>query len=362
MKQYVIISGGGTGGHIYPALATAEALQKLDSELEIIFVGAEGKMETQIIPHYGYPLITLPIRGFQRRKLKANLKLPLQIMASLFKALKILNRYKPVAVVGTGGYVSLPIVWLGQWLGLKTFIQEQNSFPGWTNRILGRRASGICVAYPKMSKFFPPQKTFYLGNPIRKVLDLERIEASEARNYFGLTDASKPCLLVLGGSLGAKSINENLLEITPNLLKMNIQIIWQTGKGYYERINQNITSNQNLCLKPFIDRMDYAYKLADLVVARGGALTISELALMSKPAILVPSPNVTDDHQRKNISALVTQKAAYLIEDAKLKTDLKPLILKLLNDENQRESLSANIKTFAKPTAASDFARLILGK
>ena len=359
MKRHIIISGGGTGGHIYPALATAEALQKLDSNLDIIFVGAEGKMETQIIPRFNYPLITLPIRGFQRRKLKANLKLPLQIITSLFRAFKILNRYKPLAVVGTGGYVSLPILWLAQWLGIKTFIQEQNSFPGWTNRILGRRASGICVAYPKMDAFFPPKKIYFWGNPVREVLDLEGVKISEAQNYFGFTE-SKPCLLVLGGSLGAKSINDALLEIVLNLLSAGIQVIWQTGKGYYDRLKASLDSNSNLCLLPFMDRMAYAYKLADVVVARGGALTISELALAGKPSILIPSPNVTDDHQRKNIAALATQKAAYLIEDDKLKTDLKPLILKILNTKNEQESLRKNIKTFAKPTAATDFARLIL--
>ena len=358
MKRYIIISCGGTGGHIYPALATAEALQKMDSNLEIIFVGAEGKMETQIIPRYGYTLIALPIRGFQRRQIKANLKLPIQIVVSLFKSLKILNRYKPIAVVGTGGYASLPVLWLAQWLGLKTFIQEQNSFAGWANRILARRASAICVAYPKMNDFFPSRKTFYLGNPVRQVLDLNTVEIDEARSYFDLQE-SKPCLLVLGGSLGAKSINEALLEIAPSLLS-DIQIIWQTGRGYYEQLNNSLESNPNLSLQPFIDRMDYAYKLADVVVARGGALTISELALMSKACILVPSPNVTDDHQRKNILALSSQKAAYLVEDDKLKSTLKPLILKILNDKEEQKTLTINIKKFAKSEAAMDFAKLIL--
>ena len=359
MKKQLIISGGGTGGHIYPALALAEAIERIDKNVDILFVGAEGKMETQIVPRYGYPIKTLPIRGFQRGKIKANLGLPLRIISSLIRAFKIVNYYKPAAVIGTGGYASLPLLWLAQWLGIKTFIQEQNSFPGWANRLLARRAYAVCVAYPDMEKFFPAQKICYFGNPLRPTLDLTKIDKSTARAHFGWHE-SKPCLLVMGGSLGAKSINEAILQDLKYFLDSGFQVLWQTGKNYYRSICNSVENHPDLFICPFIDQIAYAYKLAGLVVARGGALTISELAAAAKACILVPSPNVTDDHQHKNILTLSQQKAAYLIDDHNLKKDLKVLVLKLLNDENEQKVLSDNIKTFAKPKAALDFAHLIL--
>ena len=358
MKK-IIISGGGTGGHIYPALALADALKAKDKSYELLFVGAEGKMELEIVPKYGYKIIALPIRGFNRGQTLSNLTLPFRIISSILKAIIILQKEKPNAVIGTGGYASLPLLWIAQWLGIKTFIQEQNSYPGWTNRLLSSKADKIGVAYPNMDKYFPSHKLVFLGNPVRSHINLENSSKQEALDYFGIKENKKRCLLIMGGSLGAKSINTVFEKHIQKLLDQGISILWQTGKLYHKRILKNIPTHPDLKIKDYIDNMAYAYKVADLVISRAGALSISELALARKACILIPSPNVAEDHQTKNSMALKEKNAALMLPDHILDSKLIPSILDLFQKPDKLKELSVNIKFFAKPNAANDFANLI---
>ncbi|MCS6969246.1 MAG: undecaprenyldiphospho-muramoylpentapeptide beta-N-acetylglucosaminyltransferase [Cytophagales bacterium] len=360
--QRVIISGGGTGGHIYPAIAIAEALQRHIPQIEILFVGAEGKMEMEKVPKAGYSIVGLPIRGWQRGKWRVNVtSLPWRIVASLWKAYRILRQFRPDAVIGTGGYASIAIGQLAAWMGVPLFLQEQNAFAGFTNRLLGKYARKICVAYPMMEKFFPKDRIALTGNPVRQdlhCLDKLRLEAAK---YFGLNPESKT-IFVMGGSLGANTINQAVLKALPKWMAAGYQLIWQTGKAYYESLQETVPSYQGLYMSQFIYQIPYAYALADVVVSRGGAISISEICIAGKPCILVPSPNVAEDHQTHNVETLASRGAAIVIKDNQVVEQLGDVLLELLSDKARQESLIKAIKNFARPTAADEIAKLIINE
>ncbi|MBP5365913.1 MAG: undecaprenyldiphospho-muramoylpentapeptide beta-N-acetylglucosaminyltransferase [Bacteroidales bacterium] len=355
----VIISGGGTGGHIFPAISIANALKEADPTIEILFVGAKGKMEMEKVPAAGYEIIGLPVAGFHRkinfRNICRNMLFPFRLIASMMKAGKIIRQFKPDAAVGVGGYASGPTLRKASGKGIPCLLQEQNSYPGVTNKILAKKAKRICVAYPDMERFFDKDKIIMTGNPVRQSL-LAEVDRNEAAEFFGL-DPKKPVILVIGGSLGARSINEGLSASLDDL-NDGVQLLWQTGKIYFDNI-KNIVGQRNqpnIKAFDFIKRMDLAFGLADIVVSRAGASSISELALLGKPSILVPSPNVSEDHQTKNAMALVNKGAAMIIKDVDTRLILSES-QKALADKATLESLSANIKMFARPNAASDIAK-----
>jgi UDP-N-acetylglucosamine--N-acetylmuramyl-(pentapeptide) pyrophosphoryl-undecaprenol N-acetylglucosamine transferase len=359
-KPYkIIISGGGTGGHIYPAIAIANALKEIDNRTEVLFVGAEGKMEMQKVPQAGYKIIGLPIAGIQRKLTASNLLFPFKLMNSLLKARKVISDFKPDAAVGVGGYASGPLLYAAAGRKIPTLIQEQNSYAGLTNKWLARKANKICVAYGGMEKFFPAEKIIFTGNPVRKDILQANQKRKEALEYFKLSE-NKPTLLVIGGSLGARTINETLKASLPTLSQANCQLIWQTGKFYYESCKQAATGIANVHVYDFISPMDLAYGVADAVISRAGALSISELCLAAKPAVLVPSPNVSEDHQTKNAMNLVNNGAALMVKDAEAMEKMVPTALALLNNASQKEQLSANIRKMGKPDAARQIAEEIL--
>ena len=358
MKR-VILSGGGTGGHIYPAVAVAEALKrKFGEEVEILFVGAEGKMEMEKIPALGYSIKGLPVAGIQRKLNAANiinnLKVPFKILASIRRAKRLVREFKADVVVGFGGYASAPILWAAQRLGIPTIIQEQNSYAGVTNKLLSKRAKRICVAYDKMERFFPADRIVMTGNPLRGRFSAEGSNRDEALAYYGL-DNSLPVVLVVGGSLGTRTLNEMMKAWILTLDgQAPVQVIWQTGK-YYEREMQQFLAEhptKNIWQGAFIDRMDYAYAAADVVISRSGACTVSELCLVAKPTIFVPSPNVSEDHQTKNAMALVEKGAAEIVHDNEAKSLGMQLAMEIARDERRLESLSENIAKLAISDAA----------
>ncbi|MCF0191411.1 MAG: undecaprenyldiphospho-muramoylpentapeptide beta-N-acetylglucosaminyltransferase [Marinilabiliaceae bacterium] len=354
----VIISGGGTGGHIFPAISIANALKEADSTTEILFVGAKGKMEMEKVPAAGYKIEGLPVAGFHRqiniRNIGRNMLFPFKLVASMFKAWSIVRSFKPDVAVGVGGYASGPVLRCAASAGVPCLIQEQNSYPGVTNKILAQKAKKICVAYPNMERFFSAEKIIMTGNPVRQQL-LNSTTREEAAKEFGL-DASKPVILVIGGSLGARSINNGISE-TLDILDDNVQLLWQTGKIYFEGVSNLLAKKkrENVKAMDFIKRMDLAFSIADVVVSRAGASSISELALLGKPSILVPSPNVSEDHQTKNAMALSNVGAAVLVKDADTK-QLIEVAMRCLSNKEKLKELSDNIRSFAKPTAASDIA------
>lgn len=354
----IIISGGGTGGHIFPAIAIADALRRINSEVEILFVGALGKMEMERVPAAGYNIIGLPVAGFQRRLTWKNITFFFKLAASVLKARKIVNKFRPDVVVGVGGYASGPVLRAAASKGIPTLIQEQNSFPGVTNRLLARKVAAICVAYPGMERFFNASKILFTGNPVRKAL-MNPVDRAEALSHFGLQPNMKT-ILVIGGSLGARSINNGMLEKPELLQDKDVQVIWQTGKYYFDTLEKQLPQNPNLKVMPFVQRMDLAYGVADVVVSRAGAGTISELALLGKAAVLVPSPNVSEDHQTKNAMALVERKAAVLVTDRDCVEKLLPTALQLVEDGSQIQQLQQNIKEFARPEADEDIARYVI--
>ena len=356
----IIISGGGTGGHIFPAISIADALRRLNPDVEILFVGATGRMEMERVPAAGYEIIGLPVAGFQRRITHKNITFFFKLLSSVLKARKVVRQFKPDVVVGVGGYASGPVLRAASSKGIPTVIQEQNSFPGVTNRILSKRANAICVAYPGMDRFFNPSKIIFTGNPVRQGLT-SQVDKEEALSHFGLKPNMKN-ILVIGGSLGAGSINNGILRNVEMLKRDDVQVIWQTGKNYFEQIQKKVLAKgiKNLRVMPFIQRMDYAYSIADMVVSRAGAGTISELALLQKAVILVPSPNVSEDHQTKNAMALVDKKAAILVKDSESAEKLLEQALNLIHDEPKLSDLKENIKAFAKPHADEEIARYVL--
>ena len=359
-KLKIIVSGGGTGGHIFPAISIADAVKKADPEMEILFVGAKGRMEMERVPAAGYKIVGLPVAGFQRRFTFKNVTFFFKLAASIIKARKIIRQFKPDVVVGVGGYASGPIMKAAAFKGIPTLIQEQNSFPGVTNLLLAKKAVLICVAYPDMEKFFDAEKILLTGNPVRQAL-MNRVDKEEAYKHFELTSGQKT-ILVVGGSLGARSINEGISERVEMLRSIDIQMIWQTGKNYYDDIKKRTDQLglSNLKVMPFVQRMDLAYAIADVVISRAGAGTISELALLGKAAVLVPSPNVSEDHQTKNAMALVNRHAALLIRDNETTEKLLPQAIELINSEILIKELQKNILGFAKPNADTDIAKQVI--
>jgi len=357
----VIISGGGTGGHVFPAIAIADALMSKAPDTEILFVGAEGKIEMEKVPKAGYKIEGLKVTGFQRKLTIKNLIFPFKLIAGLWKAFQIVRKFKPDVAVGVGGYASGPILKVANLTGIRTVLQEQNSYAGVTNRLLADKASIICVAYEGMERFFPAEKIIFTGNPIRQDILNKIISPTEAKIKLGL-DPTKKTVLIFGGSLGAKSLNEAVLKNIENwTAQSDINIIWQVGKLYYDQYRQTDAYNlKNVKILAFIEDMDVAYSAADLVVCRAGALTISELAVLGKAAILVPSPNVAEDHQTVNAMSLVRKDAAVLIKDSEAKVKLVEKANALLLDDQLRLKMSENIKFFSRPDAAIKIADEIL--
>jgi UDP-N-acetylglucosamine--N-acetylmuramyl-(pentapeptide) pyrophosphoryl-undecaprenol N-acetylglucosamine transferase len=361
MSIKVIISGGGTGGHIYPAIAIADALRHKEPDLEVLFVGALGKMEMEKVPRAGYEIVGLPIAGIKRALSLDNLALPFKLINSLSKAKSIIKNFRPDVAVGVGGFASGPLLMMASFEGIPTVIQEQNSYAGITNKLLAKKAARICVAYPGMERFFPKNKIVVLGNPVRNDIVDVSSKRREAFAHFGL-DEEKKTLFVMGGSLGARSINESIHLGLPQLLAQGYQVLWQTGRNYIDTAQAAIEGLKTMSVKAFdfIYTMDLAYAIADVVVSRAGALSVSELCLAAKPSILVPFPAASEDHQTKNALALVEQNAALMIKDSNTKTELVAKALALMNDIAQQEILRTNIRKLAKPTAADDIAAEVL--
>jgi UDP-N-acetylglucosamine--N-acetylmuramyl-(pentapeptide) pyrophosphoryl-undecaprenol N-acetylglucosamine transferase len=347
--RHILISGGGTGGHIFPALAIAEGLKQRLPDAQILFVGAKGRMEMQRVPEAGYPIEGLWISGIQRSLNLKNLIFPIKLASSLYKATRIIRRFKPDLAVGVGGYASGPLLWAATKAGVPSLIQEQNSYPGITNKLLAKKVQRICVAFEGMEKWFPPEKIIVTGNPLRtSAIDIAGKKA-EALNHFGLTDA-QPIVLITGGSQGARSINEAILNNLTALSRAGLQIIWQCGEAFYPIAKDAIEDGRftGFSLMPFIKRMDLAYAAATLVVARAGAMTMAELAATGKPSIFVPLPTAAEDHQTSNAMQLVKASAAILQPDKTAKENLVNEIITLANDAEKCTSLSKNISKFAR--------------
>lgn len=349
IKKKIIISAGGTGGHIYPAIAVAQALQKrLNNEVEFLFVGASDRMEMEKVPKAGFKIVGLWISGLQRRITYKNVLFPVKVVSSILKSFGIIKKFKPDAVIGFGGYASSAVLYAASLKKLPTLIHEQNSYAGITNKILKDKVNKICVAYDHMEKFFPVSKLVKTGNPIRQDLMDVTSKKNEALNFFKL-DAVKKTVLVIGGSLGARTINESIFAGLDQLKEANINLIWQTGKNFNKA---NSIQYPTFNIQHFIYEIDLAYAAADVVISRAGALSIAELAQVAKPVILVPSPNVAEDHQTKNAMALVNKNAAILIKDIDAKNNLINETLSLINDSNKQADLVKNISTFSLPNAA----------
>lgn len=361
-KPYrVIISGGGTGGHIYPAIAIANALKAADRRTEILFVGAEGRMEMQKVPAAGYKITGLWISGIQRRLTADNLAFPFKVISSLMKSSRIIHEFKPDIAIGVGGYASFPLLYTASLKGIPTVIQEQNSYAGVANKFLSKKARKVCVAYENMNAFFPQEKVVLTGNPVRKDILEYSSKRQQALAHFGLKDEVKT-LFVMGGSLGARTINESIASGIDRLVKEGIQLIWQTGKGYIDKAKELAESLKSDKIKvfEFVYEMDLAYAASDVVVSRAGALSISELCLVGKPSILVPSPNVAEDHQTKNAMALVRDNAAMMIKDQEARGCLVEEALKLMSDSQRQDMYRKNILKLGRPHAADDIAKIVI--
>ena len=358
----VIISGGGTGGHIFPAVSIANALKELCPEAKILFVGAEGRMEMQRVPAAGYEIKGLPICGFDRKHVLNNIKTLFKLMQSRRIAKRIIKEFRPMAAVGVGGYASGPTLDEAQAMGIPTLIQEQNSYAGVTNKLLAKKADKICVAYDGLERFFPANKIVLTGNPVRQNLLDCTTSREDAIKSFGL-DPAKKTILIIGGSLGAKTMNDSVLNNLVLIKQSNAQFVWQTGKYYSATVQEELAKRgkpENLAVMEFISDMAVAYRAADLVVSRSGAGSISELKLLGKAAILVPSPNVAEDHQTKNTLALTTRDAAVYVKDAEAVRTLIPRALNAVADDALLAKLSKNIKTLAHPDAARIIAREVI--
>lgn len=350
MKPYkIIISGGGTGGHLYPALAIAETLRARNPRAEILFVGALGRMEMQKVPQAGYPIIGLWIDGLQRSLTIRNLLFPIKLIWSLLKSIGILLKFKPDVVVGTGGFASGPILFMARWFSIPTLIQEQNSYPGITNKLLSKTVNTIAVAYDGMERFFPPKKIVQTGNPIRKSIITGHSNPEQAKAFFRL-NLSQPTLVVLGGSLGARRINQLVEAKLQYFNKKGLQLIWQCGSLYYDQYQKN--QSDSVMVFPFIAEMDLLYAAANVVISRSGAATLSELCCVAKPPLLIPSPNVAENHQYHNANALAQKKAALLVEEKNLDRDFENVFDQIL-DDNKQQQLSQNLKKMAQPNATA---------
>lgn len=357
----IIISGGGTGGHIFPAIAIANALKSMKSDTEILFVGAEGKMEMEKVPAAGFTIKGLPIAGIKRELSMDNLSFPVKLIKSLSKANSIVREFDPHVAVGVGGYASGPLLFMAARRGVPTLIQEQNSYPGITNKLLAKKAKKICVAYENMDQFFPHEKIVFTGNPVRSDIHSIVGKREEAAQFFGL-DAQLRTLLIVGGSQGARSINRAIKGGLQQLVDAGIQVIWQTGKLFSQEASEALATINTSSIKAmdFIARMDLAYAMADAVVTRAGASTVSELCIVKKPSIMVPLPTAAEDHQTKNCKALVNRNAALLVPDNEASSRLVQEAIALLNNQEKCRELSENISPLARPMAAMEIANEIL--
>lgn len=354
-----IISGGGTGGHVFPAIAIANALRKAQPNAEILFVGAKGRIEMEKVPQAGYKIEGLWISGLQRRLTTDNLLFPVKVLSSLWRSYQIIKQFKPDVAIGVGGYASGPLLQVATLMGIPALIQEQNSYPGITNKLLAKRVQKICVAYDNLGQFFPPEKILLTGNPVRQDIVELNSAREQALAYFKLS-ANRKTLFVTGGSMGAKGLNEGIAAQLPQFKQNNIQVLWQTGKFYIDWATEKVKGYEEwVHLMPFVDRMDLAYIAADAIVSRAGG-TISELCLVGKPAVLMPSPNVSEDHQTANAMNLVQKNAALMVRDKQASEHLFEAISVVLFDEKQRQQLSNNIKQLAIPNAANLIAQEIL--
>ncbi|WP_418263956.1 undecaprenyldiphospho-muramoylpentapeptide beta-N-acetylglucosaminyltransferase [Flavobacterium faecale] len=343
-----ILSGGGTGGHIYPAIAIANELKSRFPDAEFLFVGAQDKMEMQKVPQAGYAIEGLWIAGLQRKLTLQNLMFPFKLVDSLLKSRKIIKKFKPDVVIGTGGFASGPLLQMANMLGIPTVIQEQNSFPGITNKILSKKADVICVAYENLERFFPKEKMLLTGNPVRQDLIAIDNKREEAVQYFQL-DPNKKTLLILGGSLGARRVNQLIEKELEAIVSQNVQVIWQCGKLYFEDYKKY--NSKLVQVVAFIERMDLVYAAADVIISRAGASSVSELCIVGKPVIFIPSPNVAEDHQTKNAKAIVDKKGALMLKEYELDELFAVVFESLLKDEGKRAQLSENIKELAMPNA-----------
>jgi UDP-N-acetylglucosamine--N-acetylmuramyl-(pentapeptide) pyrophosphoryl-undecaprenol N-acetylglucosamine transferase len=353
-----ILSGGGTGGHIYPAIAIANELKKRYPNAEILFVGASDKMEMQKVPQAGYAIEGLWIAGLQRKITLQNMLFPFKLISSLWKSRSILKRFKPDVVIGTGGFASGPLLQMANSLHIPTVIQEQNSYPGITNKLLSKKANAICVAYENLERFFPAEKIVFTGNPVRDDLLTVASKREEGLSYFKL-DSSKKTLLILGGSLGARRVNQLIAKELDFILNSGIQVFWQCGKLYFEEY-QHFNSKANVQVTAFIDRMDLIYAAADFVISRAGASSVSELCLVGKPTLFIPSPNVAEDHQTKNAKAIVEKDGAILLKESELDEQFESVFTELISNEDLPLTLSQNMKKMAKPNATKDIVEEII--
>ncbi|MBS1681311.1 MAG: undecaprenyldiphospho-muramoylpentapeptide beta-N-acetylglucosaminyltransferase [Bacteroidetes bacterium] len=356
----LIISGGGTGGHIFPAISIANKFKERHSDAEILFVGATGRMEMTRVPEAGYKIIGLWISGLQRKLTLSNLLFPFKLLSSYIKAGGIVKKFRPHAVIGTGGYASGPIMLAATKNKIPALIQEQNSYAGLTNKQLANKAQRICVAYPGMEKYFPKDKLVFTGNPIRQTILSTEGKREKALLHFGLNHNQRT-LLVIGGSLGSRTINESILAGIDKIIESKMQVIWQTGKIYFDEMRERVREKdvKHIAIFSFVQDMDLAYAAADVVVSRSGALAVSELCIVKKPVILVPSPNVAEDHQTKNALALVKEDAALLVRDSEARENLVNESQKLIYDLHRCENLSKNISRLAKPNATEDIVNEI---
>ena len=359
-KPYrIILSGGGTGGHIFPAIAIANELKALEPSAEFLFVGAIGKMEMEKVPRAGYRIVGLPVSAFHRRLTAKNLLFPFKLIASMLKASSVIRQFAPDLVIGTGGFASGPVLRTAVRKGIPTLIQEQNSFPGVTNRILAPKVSRICVAYEQMNQWFPAEKTIFTGNPVRSDLRLAESRIPEARTHFGIS-GDKPVILVFGGSLGARTLNQSLAAAVGRLAGEPVDIIWQTGTAFHPTAKAAVeaVSARNIHVYEFIYEMDMAYAVTSLTVCRSGAITLSELALLGKPAILVPLPSAAENHQAKNAQVFVDAGAARLVIDSEAPARLVEAMLELINDPKRLTGMAASMALLAKPDAVREIAQV----
>lgn len=348
-----ILSGGGTGGHIYPAIAIANELKEMYPDAEFLFVGAKDRMEMEKVPQAGYKIEGLWISGFQRKLTFKNMLFPFKVVSSLFKARQIIKKFKPNAVVGTGGFASGPLLHIAAGKNIPCVLQEQNSYAGITNKLLANKVKRICVAYDGMDRFFPADKIIKTGNPVRKDLVEMKASKQESLDFFGLKQ-DKPVLLVLGGSLGARRVNTLIKEQLPLFASLGVQVIWQCGKLYYEEYKE--CQNENVLVFDFLNKMDYAYAAADVIISRAGAGSVSELSIVGKPVIFIPSPNVAEDHQTKNALAYADKNAAILLREKELDTSFKTVFTDLFSNKEKQIELGRNMKKQALPSATKNIA------
>ncbi len=359
--QRIIIAGGGTGGHIFPAIAVAKALQQMIPSIEILFVGAKGKMEMEKVPQAGYRIEGIDIAGFNRSHLLQNWKLPFKLLKSFLQVRSIFKKFTPDAVFGVGGYSSFPVLKFAQQKGISTFLHEANSFAGKSNMLLSKQADLVMVGTAAMEKFFPEHKLVYTGNPVRREIVESVVLKEEALEYFGLK-GDKPTVLIMGGSLGARSINAAINKGLNKLIEAGIQVIWQTGKGNLETIDESLKKKKEVCVTEFISKMSYAYKVADVVVSRAGAIALAEICVSGKPSVLVPFPLAAEDHQTVNAQLLVTNGAALMVSDKEAELKLVDTVITLINDHEKCDSFSKAAAKLGKHDADHFIAELIIKK